>query len=122
MKDALEEALMLSDRWGPCIISLPKCLRKLLSYRVIQDMVGQVTENIGVFYKASEAVGLRLDITMLVLLSLSLDICPRPSLGFRPCFYRFALTLLYDMCRECLTPPCSQRTITVSDKLLMKWK
>ncbi|KAF9505616.1 hypothetical protein BS47DRAFT_1322283 [Hydnum rufescens UP504] len=39
MKDALEEALMLSDR-------------------IIQDLVLQVVENIGIFYKASEAISL----------------------------------------------------------------
>ena len=61
MKDALEEALMLSDRRVRCIIVFT-CFPQLVSHRVIQDMVGQVTESISVFYKASEAVGPKLNL------------------------------------------------------------
>jgi len=96
MKDALEEAVMLSDRW--VLAPSSPSARERLPHRVIQDMVGEITENISVFYKASEAVSPELNSAPLMLSSFSLDICPRSPLGFRSCVYWFVLGSQIDRC------------------------
>lgn len=63
MKDSLEEALMLSDRYDSVVLPAlrlfvlfiylyPSCHQN----RVIQGIISQITGCIGVLYKASEAV------------------------------------------------------------------
>ncbi|KAF8327173.1 muts domain V-domain-containing protein [Cantharellus anzutake] len=54
MKDALEEALLLSDK---CALGVwYRCSAHRTRRRVIKEILEKVVENIGVFYKASEAI------------------------------------------------------------------
>lgn len=55
MKDALEEALILSHSW----VNTPSLLiahRPSFLFRTIKDLVAEILLNIGSLYKASEAV------------------------------------------------------------------
>jgi hypothetical protein len=54
MRDALDETLLLSDKYE---FAFP-LLKLLRVRRIIQDLVAQIICNAGAFYKASESVGL----------------------------------------------------------------
>lgn len=54
MKDALDEALILSDKCGTLFLSVVSTF--ILFCRIIQDLVADIVKEIGVLYKASEAV------------------------------------------------------------------
>ena len=54
MKDALDEALILSDRCDTLFRSVVSTF--IIFYRIIQDLVADIVKEIGALYKASEAV------------------------------------------------------------------
>ena|SRR6266511_1368624 len=53
MKDALDETLLLSDKY---VLLFKSTLQKLIVLRIIQDLVAQIISNVGALYKASESV------------------------------------------------------------------
>lgn len=57
MKDALDETLILSDKYVTTSSSLCYLLSTIL-YRIIQDLTDDIVVDIGALYKASEAVAL----------------------------------------------------------------
>ena len=54
MKDALDEALILSDKCDILICSVVSVF--IFFCRIIQDLVAVIVKEIGALYKASEAV------------------------------------------------------------------
>jgi len=54
MQDALDETLLLSDKYEVIFRLLPP----LMVHRVIQELVAQIICNAGALYKASESVSM----------------------------------------------------------------
>lgn len=54
MKDALDETLILSDKYNTLFRSVMSMF--IIFCRIIQDLIAEIVKEIGALYKASEAV------------------------------------------------------------------
>ena len=56
MRDSLDEAIMLSDKYVISLLTVRAHAPHTLTSRIIQDLVSEVISDMGALYKASEAV------------------------------------------------------------------
>lgn len=56
MQDALDETLILSDKFV-VFLAVGTLSEVIYLFRIIQDLVTEILVNVGALYKASEAVG-----------------------------------------------------------------